>query len=404
MIDFAKEAKDNPYKKEIQATLERIEREMPAFNELDYFFSIVRDHYLTNFEASAPDIAVLGSGVPEELVFAAAKRPYWVLGGSRISSLWADELTPRDTDPVSRSALGFIKSRFGGDTLILVPLVNDSARKLTYILQTEGLKVHPLHFPPMKDDAAIQEWERQCETARRAIALHLKRPLTERLLRETRKTIRRAKAEVRDFFESSEGLLRGSGRMLIRSSYYCVSDLAEWSRNLENLTTRLRRWRKPRGRGESKVLLLGSPVYFPNYKVPFLIEDSGLEIGMQADYTTLSQENGGFVRGQRTDFAEAFFRADASPAYVRNDALYGRIAKLVSRREIDGVVYHVLKGQTEYDFELGRFEELFERLNVPVFRLETDYNQQDVEQLRIRLEAFSEVLHQRHYTSGGIAV
>ena len=58
----------------------------------------------------------------------------------------------------------------------------------------------------------------------------------------------------------------------------------------------------------------------------------------------------------------------------------------------------MLKGQIEYDFELGRFEELFEKMEIPVFRLETDYNYQDIEQLRIRLEAFSEVLNQRTYS------
>jgi len=60
-------------------------------------------------------------------------------------------------------------------------------------------------------------------------------------------------------------------------------------------------------------------------------------------------------------------------------------------------VYHVLKGQIEYDFELERFEELFEKLGTPVFRLETDYNYQDIEQLRVRMEAFSEILNQRGY-------
>lgn len=65
------------------------------------------------------------------------------------------------------------------------------------------------------------------------------------------------------------------------------------------------------------------------------------------------------------------------------------------------IVYHVLKGQIEYDFELGRFEELSEKLDIPVFRLETDYNYQDIEQLRIRLEAFSEILNQRRYRRFG---
>ena len=63
---------------------------------------------------------------------------------------------------------------------------------------------------------------------------------------------------------------------------------------------------------------------------------------------------------------------------------------------IDGIVYHVLKGQIEYDFELPRVEEIAAEYGVPVFRLETDYQQQDVEQLRIRMEAFSEMLRQRN--------
>jgi len=64
---------------------------------------------------------------------------------------------------------------------------------------------------------------------------------------------------------------------------------------------------------------------------------------------------------------------------------------------IEGVVYHVLKGQIEYDFELERFEALFAEHGIPVFRLETDYQYQDVEQLRIRMEAFGEMLTQNRF-------
>ena len=67
-------------------------------------------------------------------------------------------------------------------------------------------------------------------------------------------------------------------------------------------------------------------------------------------------------------------------------------------QEVEGVVCHILKGQIEPDFELSWFEELFEQADIPVFRLETDYQYQDVEQLRIRMEAFSEMLQQRRYS------
>ncbi len=52
----------------------------------------------------------------------------------------------------------------------------------------------------------------------------------------------------------------------------------------------------------------------------------------------------------------------------------------------------MLKGQVEVDFEMPYYEALFEKRSIPFIRLETDYQYQDVEQLRIRLEAFAEML------------
>lgn len=319
--------------------------------------------------------------------------------------MWADDALPRDTDPVSRSSLGYMKSCCKEKALILIPLVNDSARKLAYILKSEGFKVHTVHFPPFKNADAKEEWNRQYEACRLAIAFHAKKPLTKRTLQKTQEQIHQAKATIQDFLESSEGVISGTCRMCILGSYYCTDNLSEWSHRLGSLTARLRKEKTVAKSEKCKILLLGSPIYFPNYKVPFLIEETGLEICLQADYTTLSQQGGGCLeQTKKADSIAAFFANDASPAYVKNDSLHERIIKLVSEKEIDGIVYHVLKGQIEYDFELGRFEEFFEKMDIPVFRLETDYNYQDVEQLRIRLEAFSEVLGQKQYRKGDAAI
>ncbi|MDE6602211.1 MAG: 2-hydroxyacyl-CoA dehydratase family protein [Lachnospiraceae bacterium] len=389
-------------KKEMADVLKRLLKTMPAYKEMDYFVKCVINHYLAEPGKNNSDIVVIGSNIPEELVLVSGKMPYWILGGSRVSSTWADDIVPRDTDPVSRSGLGYILSGFAENSLILIPLVSDSTRKLAYILKSRGFKVHTFHFPPVKDAQTLKEWRRQYEACRDAVSLHLKRPLTKRVLQKSQEQISKAKKQIQDFMEVSENTLNGTVRMFILGSYYCADHLSEWSFQLKCLTERLRKERKRRNHEKSKVLLLGSPVYFPNYKVPFLIEEAGLALFQQADYTTLSMQDyreSGAMRQERG--ADAFYWNDASPAYVKNGSLYERIKKLLKEKEIDGVVYHVLKGQIEYDFELGRFEELFEKLDIPVFRLETDYNYQDIEQLRIRLEAFSEILNQRRYKGYG---
>ena len=86
---------------------------------------------------------------------------------------------------------------------------------------------------------------------------------------------------------------------------------------------------------------------------------------------------------------------DASAAYVVNGCLERCIRQLIASGEVEGVICHILKGHIEYDFELNRMESIFDDADIPVFRLETDYQYQDLEQLRIRLEAFGEMLNQR---------
>ena len=52
----------------------------------------------------------------------------------------------------------------------------------------------------------------------------------------------------------------------------------------------------------------------------------------------------------------------------------------------------MLRGCLVYDFEYLVIEEMLGEMDIPVIRLETDYNEEDVEQLRVRIEAFIELI------------
>jgi benzoyl-CoA reductase/2-hydroxyglutaryl-CoA dehydratase subunit BcrC/BadD/HgdB len=191
--------------------------------------------------------------------------------------------------------------------------------------------------------------------------------------------------------------------MLVRNSYYFAGDLDIWSRQLAALqqeTAKRAALCQPGTR--PRILLAGSPVFFPNYKVPFLIEDAGLSIEDCIDAATIMQEEllrPEALRSMRHALhviADSSYRHEASPAFVLNDALMDAVSAKIRGGRVEGVIFHILKGQIEYDFELERMTKMFEYYDIPVFRLETDYQQQDVEQLRIRLEAFAEMLGQRN--------
>ncbi|MPN34126.1 hypothetical protein SDC9_181619 [bioreactor metagenome] len=65
---------------------------------------------------------------------------------------------------------------------------------------------------------------------------------------------------------------------------------------------------------------------------------------------------------------------------------------MIQENAIQGVVYHVLRGCLVYDFEYQILEEELGRLGIPIIRVESDYNEEDIEQLRIRIEAFIELI------------
>lgn len=396
------------YEKEYQNTLERLKKAAPPYKEATILMNAVEKHFAyENISKRHPKVVILGSGIPEELICAFGVRPYWVLGGSLQTGTWAGDAAPRDADPVSRSILGQLLGLkdFAQDALVLLPIVSDSTRKLAYLLRRKGVKVHTIDIPPVEDEFAAEKYTEQLELCAEVLTAHTGRHLTRRALRKSMEMAAQAREEARRFLRlcgEKPGIFSASWRMLLLFSFYCTGNIPRWTQVLARLNDRIEADRVYRRTEGSKVLLMGSPIYFPNYKIPFLLQDAGLYIGAHIDYTSQKIYSPSAAAGPFTiaALAEQFFQADCSGAYAQNDTLQKAVAAILSNGGIDGVVYCVLKGQIEYDFELERIEEQCNEWNIPVFRLETDYNQQDVEQLRIRMEAFSEMLRQRQYQRG----
>lgn len=396
------------YEQEWSALLERVAAQGNHLRHFDYFVQLAQKHFsYEQISQTIPSVVILGTSIPEELVYAAGAEPYWILGGNSRTGTWAGDLVPRDTDPVSRSLLGFLDGGFlelAKNELLLIPIINDSSRKLAFLLRQAGRKVHTIDLPPAKNCWGMEKWLRQMELCAEALSAHTGRRISKRAMQWGAEETNACREQINRFLKVADvqpETLSGPCRMLILNSYYYTADREEWRQHLEVLTTELRQHHASREtEARNNILILGSPIYFPNYKIPFLIQDAGLHIRYQMDYTT---QRLGTPKCYPSINAiiRAFYEQDCSGAYTQNLAMQNAVAQLIAKHKIDGVVYHVLKGQIEYDFELEVLEWLFAKYDLPVFRLETDYNPQDVEQLRIRLDAFMEMLTQRHYRKEG---
>ncbi len=405
------------YKEEVLSALNRLWKENGSVKGFRYFADTAyRYSILGSSDEVQPEVLVLGLGIPEALL-RAFHIPYrYLLGGSHTMTAWSDELVPRDTDPVSRSILGSIfapeGARFAG-SLFIIQVNSDSMRKIAYLLKEEGRKIFTLDVPPdHADPRSIAMWEKQLIRMMEAVSEHTRRRISHRKIRNAVRCVSLARHQLREFLReenltNGRHAITGSGKLLIQNSYYFADDLDNWGKQLQIL----RQETGNRQTGDRpRILLTGSPIYFPNYKIPFLIEDAGLSIRSCLDLSTIRQEELMRAKSLRTTaqavhaLAASSLAHDASAAYTCNDALRAAIYREIRSGHIDGIIFHILKGQIEYDFEMTRMEEMFEYYDIPVFRLETDYQDHDIEQLRIRLEAFREMLSQSRCASGSEAV
>jgi benzoyl-CoA reductase/2-hydroxyglutaryl-CoA dehydratase subunit BcrC/BadD/HgdB len=175
-----------------------------------------------------------------------------------------------------------------------------------------------------------------------------------------------------------------------------------WSFHMNRLNSelekRIEKGEKVTSRNRPRILLTGSPVIFPNMKIPLLIEEMGGilaadetcmgERGMSDPPVVVDDSFDGILRA----LANQVIRPCSCPTFVNNRERVYRIRQMIKDYQIQGVIYHVLRGCLVYDYEYQLLEEELGKMGIPVIRMESDYNEEDVEQLRIRTEAFIELI------------
>ena len=104
------------YRNEYQSALQCIDADNPDVRSLRFFLDTIAQWHTIFDECPdepqhqvrpTPTVAVLGHGVPEQLVRACGTTPLHLMGGSHAFCQWSDDIMPRDSDPASRSTLGY---------------------------------------------------------------------------------------------------------------------------------------------------------------------------------------------------------------------------------------------------------------------------------------------------------
>ena len=346
--------------------------------------------------------------VPPELVYAHGAMPVKLCSGSYTAFSIGDDDAPRDACPLIKAVMGAetvgALPVYKNCSLMAVPVTCDCKKKLAGWLSQRG-PVSTLYVPANRErDESLEQFVAQLYALSDELAAATGMQLSYENLEIGCQVMADAQSELSRFIairRKYPTIIRGSFAMAVMNAMsYTWAPL--WTRQLAALNDELEKRAKAGEmavrENQPRILLTGSPVVFPNFKIPLLIEEMG---GLLAADETCMGERGLYdppavidrsVDGIMRALSNRATRPCTCPSFADNRRRIYRVRQLIEDYKIQGVVYHVLRGCLVYDYEYKSMEEELEKLGVPVIRLETDYNEEDVEQLRIRVEAFLEMI------------
>jgi benzoyl-CoA reductase/2-hydroxyglutaryl-CoA dehydratase subunit BcrC/BadD/HgdB len=407
--------------REASAQLEQLREIKRGPTSMSLFYDVMESVFCANdparylFAAGKKQvcIGVYCIMVPEELIYTAGAMPIRLCGGCNEACRPGEDHIPRDGCPLVKSSMGFTSQEglaaFDLCDAVIVPTTCDSKRKLAEEL-SRFKEVWILETPHVKDsEISRRSWLEQIYALKAKIEKHTsngfrKRKIGASSLNAAIENAARAQFEMRRLMElrmQPAPVVWGRQAMLIGNAYAYLP-VTTWTEALAQVNNELSNCVRDGNWVCSpetpRILAAGSPVIFPNWKIPTLIEEMG-------GITVCDESCGGdrylydpvgspekTLHDQMVGIATRYLMPCVCPSFAPNADRLVKLARMVAAYKVDGVLYHVLKGCVIYDFEVNRVEEMLKERGVPILRIETDYSPEDVEQLRTRIEAFMEML------------
>jgi benzoyl-CoA reductase/2-hydroxyglutaryl-CoA dehydratase subunit BcrC/BadD/HgdB len=202
----------------------------------------------------------------------------------------------------------------------------------------------------------------------------------------------------------------GRDAMLVNQAYLW-DDKKRWTEKTEALFNELEKRAQRKEWACSpdtpRVLVTGTPMFWPdNWKLPTLVEEANPKGIIVADELCSGErilnDPVGVDEWNMDDMLNAigdrYLMASTCPCFTSKDGNEDRINWLLNKVKdwnVQGVIYYVVRGCMLYAMEYTRIKEALDKINIPVYYLDTEYTREDVGQMKTRVEAFLEMLTAR---------
>ena len=376
--------------------------------KMDFFDFVLADihgirvHELQDIKAKGG--TVIGTFcvyVPEEIILAAGGTCVGLCSGVDVGSAEAEKVLPRNICPMIKASVGFKMTRmcpyFESTDLVVGETTCDGKQKAWEILG-EMTPTYVMELPSMKRDSSRKLWNTEVEAFKDVVEKTTGKTASEADLKAAIVKVngkRRALLRLSDTRKADPSPISGKDALLIEQiAFYDDVDrfTAKTNELAEELEKRVAAGEGAFAKGTPRLMISGTPMTVPNWKIPHIIETSGGVVVVEESCTgqryfreLVDESNGDAM----TAIADRYLKTDCA-CFSPNDERVENIIRLAKEYNVDGVVYTSLMFCGPYSVEYSKVKKALDAAGIPLVKIETDYGMEDVGQIKTRIEAFIE--------------
>ena len=345
--------------------------------------------------------------VPDEIVFAADAIATGLCGGSQFWVPGGEKVLPTNTCPLIKASVGARIDRTCPFFRIADMYVGETTcdgKKKAWEILAEDVPVHVMNLPQMKRAKDVQAWAEEIETFKIIVEEFTGNKVTADKLAESIKLINNKRKTLERLYDlrKNETLPISGCDALLISQIAFYDDPARFTQMTNKLCDELEK-RVADGvsvvpAGTKRIMLTGTPLAIPNWKLHNIVETSGAAVVCEEMCTgtryfeKLVDESGTTLEEQYQALANRYMNINCA-CFTPNSGRIDDILRLAKEYKVDGIIDVNLKFCNLYDTEGYFVERAMKEAGIPVLGIETDYTDSDAQQLRTRVSAFIEMLN-----------
>jgi benzoyl-CoA reductase/2-hydroxyglutaryl-CoA dehydratase subunit BcrC/BadD/HgdB len=341
---------------------------------------------------------------PTEIAVAAGAIPLPLCGTRNDPIPAAEEILPRNLCPLIKSSFGFAVTDtcpfFRFSDVIIGDTTCDGKKKMFELLERHK-PVHVLQLPSSQTaQSSLSVWRAELERMRRIVESQTGVAITDDDLAQAISLMNRermARKALMDVNRSQPAPLKGS---LLLEILFRVGFLADKEKGIRLMRQAAAAARDgvfmspvSSSEGRKRLLVTGVPVGLGSDKVVRIAEQVGADV---VAFENCSGYKQAFQVDESMDPMDALAEQYlATPCSVMspNSGRFDLLKEMMVDFSVDGVIDLTWQACHTYNVEAFQVNEwVMDAIGVPSLHLESDYAESDTEQLRVRIEAYLEML------------